>query len=121
MRLPRWLNRERRIQELSIHLAAATAGHRDALRMYARKCDEVLRLKTELEAKYEGVPSWNLDLEPIKKRAEWMRDNAEQCRRSPGQVSMSGYVAACIDCGRDVPDLIAEVERLRAMVERNPS
>jgi hypothetical protein len=57
-----------------------------------------------------------LDLEPIKRRAEWMTDSADLCGRSPGQVSLSGYVAACIDCGRDVPVLIAEVERLRAEV-----
>jgi hypothetical protein len=55
-----------------------------------------------------------LDLEPIKKRAEWMLDNAAQCHISPGQVSLSGYVAACIDCGRDVSALIDEVERLRS-------
>jgi len=56
-----------------------------------------------------------LDLEPIQKRAKWMQDNADQCQRSPGQVSLSGYVAACIDCGRDVPALVAEVERLRVV------
>lgn len=58
----------------------------------------------------------SLDLDPIRRRVEWMRDNEEQCRLTPGQVTLAGYAAAAIDCGKDVPALVAEVERLRAIL-----
>jgi hypothetical protein len=61
-------------------------------------------------------PPTVVDLAAVRRRLDWLRANADQCERSPGQVSLSGYVAACIDSSKDVPDLLAEVERLRAVL-----
>lgn len=60
----------------------------------------------------------SLNVDAIKRRVDWLRDNEEQCRRSPGQVSMAGYAAAAIDCGRDVPLLLEEFEALQSRAER---
>lgn len=60
----------------------------------------------------------DLDLAAIKERLGWFRDSQEQCRRSPGQVSLAGYAAAAIECGRDAPALVSEIERLDAENER---
>jgi hypothetical protein len=55
-----------------------------------------------------------LDIEAIRRRLDWFRACEEQCRISPGQVSLHGYAAAAIECGRDVAVLVAELDRLRA-------
>lgn len=58
----------------------------------------------------------DLDLDAIKARLRNVEDNSDQCQRSPGQVSVSGYWAACVDSSRDVPNLVAEVERLERLL-----
>jgi hypothetical protein len=60
-----------------------------------------------------------INMDAIRQRVANVEDNADQCQRSPGQVSLSGYIAASIESSRDVPALIAEVERLNAKVERD--
>lgn len=58
-----------------------------------------------------------INMDAIRQRQTWVQDNADQCQRDPGQVSLSGYMAASIESSRDVPSLIAEVERLRAELD----
>lgn len=55
-----------------------------------------------------------LDIEAIRRRLDWLRACEEQCQVSPGQVSLHGYAAAAIDCGRDVPALLAQLDREQA-------
>lgn len=59
-----------------------------------------------------------IDIDAIRARVAYVQSNADQCQRSPGQVSMAGYAAASIDSSRDVPVLLAEVDRLRAAIKK---
>jgi hypothetical protein len=56
------------------------------------------------------------DLAAIKARAAKMDAEADACRTAGTIGQAQRYAAACIDSGRDVPALLAEVDELRRLL-----
>lgn len=59
-----------------------------------------------------------LDLAPIRERADRMGAAIRRCDETPGPAANAVYMGAATFAGRDVPALLAEVDRLRAELTR---
>ena len=57
-----------------------------------------------------------VDLDAIRQRYDWFAANRVQLEESPGSVSAYGAAASSMNCAQDVPALLAEVDRLRAVL-----